>query len=91
MSTILYAFIHPLCRDADQPDAEQLAYDLEHDYKETGVEMIVVCPKQPIEKLCRSWTHVSTFLTAICHIDCVCIQSGCIFQATNSPLDHIFH
>ena len=47
-STVLF---HVLPRDADQPDAEQLAYDLEHDYKGTGVETIVVCPKQPIEKI----------------------------------------
>ena len=51
LSTMLFAVIHPLNRDADQPDAEQLAYDLEHDYKGTGVETIVVCPKQPIEKI----------------------------------------
>ena len=51
MSTNLYAVIHPLHRDADQPDAEQLAYDLEHDYKGTGVETIVVCPKKTFNKL----------------------------------------
>ena len=51
MSTNLYAVIHPLHRDADQPDAEQLAFDLEHDYKGTGVETIVVCPKKPIQQI----------------------------------------
>ena len=53
MLTILYAFIHPLCRDADQQDldAEQLAFDLENDYKGTGVETIVVCPQKPIEHI----------------------------------------
>ena len=48
---MLFAVIHPLNRDADQPDAEQLAYDLEHDYKGTGVETIVVCPKKPIQQI----------------------------------------
>ena len=43
------ARMHVLPRDAHQPDAEQLAYDLENDYKGTGVETIVVCPKNPIE------------------------------------------
>ena len=40
MSTKLYAFIHSLHRDADQPDAEQLAFDLENDYEGTGMETI---------------------------------------------------
>ena len=45
----MYARIHTLPRDANQPDAEQLAFDLENDYKGTGVETIVVCTKHPIE------------------------------------------
>ena len=41
----------PLRRDADQPDAEQLAFNLENDFKGTGVETIVVCPQKPIEHI----------------------------------------
>ena len=51
VSTMLYAFIHPLHRDADQPGAEQLAFDLENDYKGTGVETIVVFPKKHIQQI----------------------------------------
>ena len=40
----MYAFMSPLPRDADQPDAEP-AYDMENDYKGTGVETVVVWNK----------------------------------------------
>ena len=45
---------HHICfllRNAEQPDAEQLAFNHENDDKGTGVETIVVCPKMPIETI----------------------------------------
>ena len=65
----MYAFMSPLPRDADQPDAEQLAYDLENDYKGTGVETMVVCPKKTIEQIV-ALIDPSWFVSAKCDGDC---------------------